>query len=167
MTFDVVIANPPYDSYNLHGRIMDKVKKHTNECYSVMPLNKSIRFKYCEWLNNPFNGQIAWNNVFLFDLKGNNNDYFSCKHCELFTTFNSYPYYTIRLKNDKFVVSEKKDGGCNCIIAEDKVEETKKFLEWVNNKDSEHKLICFHCWTIHPPRYIFHRLYEIYKEKNK
>ena len=77
MKLDIVIANPPYNRWKLHTKIANQIKLKTIKSVFIMPINVDIKYKTAEFLEKPFGDEIAWNNVFLLDMDGNINEYFS------------------------------------------------------------------------------------------
>lgn len=92
--------NPPYDNYFIHTRICNEVKKHTDNAIAICPINKATRYKTCEFVDKPFGEQITWNNVFIMDLMGENNEYFSTKN-SIFVKHTTDPFYTMWYKKRK------------------------------------------------------------------
>ena len=48
-----------------------------------MPLSSKVRYNTAEYVGNPFG--IAWANIFVFDLKGNKNEYYSFENAPFFS----------------------------------------------------------------------------------
>lgn len=161
MRLDVVIANPPYGSNrnpNFHNRIMNEIKPKVSQCISVMPLSSKVRYKTAEYVGNPFG--IAWANIFVFDLKGNKNEYYS---------FDNAPFFS-ETKTGLAIKMNGKDLGLgsfanerNSVIPAQK-QEAQDFCDWVNERNNELSLLFFKLVDRRPSRPFLNKLYEVYNE---
>lgn len=78
MKIDCFIMNPPYNTAytNLCDNITDLIKQKRPKKYiQICPINSKIKYKMAEFVCNPFG--IRWSNIFVFDMLGNENEYFS------------------------------------------------------------------------------------------
>ena len=76
---DVYIMNPPYvgnGHTHLSEKIYSKIKEYNPIAFiGLSPLVKESKYKTAEHINNAFAG--VWNYVWMFDLLGEENEYFS------------------------------------------------------------------------------------------
>ena len=78
---DVWLCNPPYNGNKnkancLHVSIAKHIKKKKIERFiQVSPIVAQMKYKTAEYIGNPFG--IRWSNIFIFDMLGNENEYFS------------------------------------------------------------------------------------------
>ena len=165
--FNTVIMNPPYDNYFIHTRICSEVKKHTDNAIAICPINKATRYRTCEFADKPFGDQIAWNNVFIMDLMGENNEYFSTKN-SIFVKHTTDPFYTMWYKNGKYIIDNSERNlelGHNLILDENRLDEIQKFFDWLNTTDNEIVKNSTHITTVRPSRYNINKLWEIYQNE--
>jgi len=161
MKIDIVIANPPYGAKlnpNFHNRIMNEIKPKVSHCIAVMPLSSKVRYKTAEYVGNPFG--IAWSNIFVFDLKGNKNEYYS---------FDNAPFFS-DTKTGLAMKMNGKDLGLGSYANErnsvilSKKQEAQDFCEWVNERNNELSLLFFKLVARRPSRPFLNKLYEVYNE---
>ena len=173
MKIDVVIANPPYNRWKLHTKIANYIKLKTIKSVFIMPINVDIKYKAAEFLEKPFGDEIAWNNVFLLDMNGNINEYFSENNACFFknTTVHKSkdPFYKICFENNKLTIkqfiTDDEKYRWNCIIREEYTETIKKFLDWVNTQNNENINFIKKTFTPkHVSKYAINKLWEIYNE---
>lgn len=162
MRIDNVIANPPYGANlnpNFHNRIMNEITPKSSHCIAIMPLSSKVRYNTAEYVGNPFG--IAWSNIFVFDLKGNNNEYYS---------FDNAPFFS-DTKTGLAIKLNGKDLGLgsfanerNSVILSQK-QEAQEFCDWVNKRNNELSLLFFKLVDRRPSRPFLNKLWEIYNEE--
>lgn len=164
MRIDNVIANPPYGAIlnpNFHNRIMNEIKPKVSNCISVMPLSSKVRYKTAEYVGNPFG--IAWSNIFVFDMLGNKNEYFSYNEMPLWDKTSNKTLWIRENPPEIFIMDTIKDTTkmrFNIINNSD----SQNFVKWVNTSEVGTFFIKY-IRTTFPSRYMYNRLWEIYNEQ--
>ena len=110
-------------------------------------------------MGNPFG--IAWSNIFVFDLKGNKNEYYS---------FDNAPFFS-DTKTGLAIKMNGKDLGLGSFANErnsiilSKKQEAQEFCDWVNKRNNELSLLFFKLVARRPSRPFLNKLWEIYNER--
>lgn len=163
MRIDCFIMNPPYNGPGHQNficrRITKEIKNLKPQKYiQICPNEANLFYKTAEFVCNPFG--IAWSNIFVFDLKGDKNEYCS---------FDNAPFFS-ETKTGLSIKMNGKDLGLgsfanerNSIIPSQK-QEAQEFCEWVNKRNNELSLLFFKTVTRRPSRPFLNKLYEVYNE---
>ena len=170
MRIDVVIANPPYSgSYDhLCKNIIDKLKEIKPSRYiSVHPMYSYQTYKTAEFVRNPFG--IRWSNIFVYDMMGNENDFFSKKKAPIWNKQSEDIIYVKGEQENTKVYIRKiqdKEKQINSVWNRVRVtndETTRKFVDWLNTNE-EAKFRLGFIRTRHISILLYNRLWEIYNE---
>lgn len=171
MKINNFICNPPYSGPydNLCKNIIDKLKETKPTHYiSVHPMYSYQTYKTAEYVGNPFG--IRWSNIFVYDMLGNENDFFSKKAAPI---WNKQSEDIIYVKGEQENTSvyirkiENKEKEINSVWTRFRVtndETTRKFVEWLNtNKEAKFRLGFIRTTQI--SKLLYNRLWEIYNEE--
>lgn len=168
MRIDCFIMNPPYSNgpVNITDKINEKIKNtKPNYIIAIHPMYRTTKYKTAEFVENPFTEYNPKNNnLWIFDLLGDKNEYFSdnknfpywetCSKSNkiLYARWN-YNYELIELENYSFAFRR---GFVKDNIPMDFVEwlQTNEYAQWCRKT-------FFQC---SPKTNVITRLWEIYNE---
>ena len=139
---------------------MNMIKYKTERCIAIMPLSSKVLYKTAEYVGNPFD--IAWNNIFIFDLHGNKNDYYVFENAPIFS--NKKTGLCIKMNGDKIGLGSFQNER-NSINKCDK-EKAQLFCDWINKKTNDFSKLFFKIVARRPSRPFLNKLWEIYNAKD-
>lgn len=164
MKIDCFIMNPPYAGQgklaNIHQKIIKMIKdKKPTSLISVNPMNSCMKYKSAEFIKGAFD--IKWNNVFIFDCLGNNNEYF---------IESGFPYWNKKGDKSIWIVKHKVDIVDNKITTMRRrtafdnkyIDIVKPFIKWLNENKLEDIQKC--STTLVSPK-LYNYLWEIYENE--
>ena len=169
MKIDCFIMNPPYNNCQSHnGRIGDKItenikNKQPQKYIQIQPINSKMKYKTSEFVCNPFG--IRWSNIFIFDMLGSINEYFSYSEMPLWDK-NSNETLWSNEKSNKVFLTKSNDDTTKCRFKIKDTQETYDFIKWMNT-DTKAQFFIKYIRTTLPSRYMYNRLWEIYNEIHK
>lgn len=140
MKIDNFICNPPYNNpktkdkklSRICNNIISSIKEmKPSNFIAICPINASLKYRIAEFIDKPF--EIRWNNVFIFDLLGNENEYYTNIQCPLYDSSSNKVLWLKWGKHNKIVLAEtsSKCSKRNISKIED-IQETNDFIAWCN-----------------------------------
>lgn len=167
MRIDNFIMNPPYNNCQSHnGRICDNItveikNKHPLKYIQIQPINSKMKYKTAEFVCNPFS--IRWSNIFIFDMLGNINEYFSFNEMPLWDKNSNKTLWNTENPPKVFITENDEETHKRRFKIKD-IQETYDFIQWMNT-DTKAQFFIKYIRTTLPSRYMFNRLWEIYNEE--
>ena len=172
MKIDVIIANPPYNNPKTKDKKLSRIcnniissikEKKPSNFIAICLINASLKYRTAEFVCNPFG--IRWSNIFIFDMLGNINEYFSFNEMPLWDK-NSKKTLWLLENPTKVVLTETDNDTTKRRFKIKDNNETKDFIQWMNT-DPKAKFFIKYIRTTLPSRYMFNRLWEIYNEEHR
>ena len=168
MKIDCFIMNPPYNGHEKQNficrRITKEIKSLKPQKYiQICPNEANLFYKNAEFVCNPFG--IRWSNIFIFDMLGNINEYFSFNEMPLWDK-NSKKTLWLLENPSKVVLTETDNDTTKRRFKIKDTQETYDFIQWMNT-DPKAKFFIKYIRTTLPSRYMFNRLWEIYNEEHR
>lgn len=165
MIIDCFIMNPPYNGPGhknfICRRITKEIKNLKPKKYiQICPNESNLSYKTAEFVCNPFG--IIWSNIFIFDMLGNINEYFSFNEMPLWDKNSNKTLWMLE-NPTKVVLSDTDDETTKRRFKIKDTQETKDFIQWMNTDTKAQFFIKFIRTTL-PSRYMYNRLWEIYNE---
>lgn len=165
MKIDCFIMNPPYNGPGHQNficrRITKEIKNLKPQKYiQICPNEANLFYKTAEFVCNPFG--IRWSNIFIFDMLGNINEYFSFNEIPLWDKNSNKTLWMLE-NPAKVVLTETNNDTSKRRFKIKDNQETKDFIQWMNT-DTKAKFFIKYIRTTLPSRYMYNRLWEIYNE---
>lgn len=165
ISISVFIMNPPYNGPGHQNficrRITKEIKRLKPQKYiQICPNEANLSYKTAEFVCNPFG--IRWSNIFIFDMLGNINEYFSFNEMPLWDKNSKKTLWM--LEKPKVVLSDTDDETTKRRFKIKDNKETKDFIQWMNT-DTKAQFFIKYIRTTLPSRYMYNRLWEIYNER--
>lgn len=168
LKIDLFLMNPPYNNCQSHNeligdKITEEIKdKHPLKYIQIQPINSKMKYKTAEFVCNPFG--IRWSNIFIFDMLGNKNEYFSHNEMPLWDKTSNKCLWTHENPPKVYITKTDKNTSKKRFNVKD-TQETYDFINWINTNETA-KFYITYIRTILPSRYMFNRLWEIYNAED-
>ena len=167
---DVWLCNPPYNGNKnkancLHVSIAKHIKKKKIERFiQVSPIVAQMKYKTAEYIGNPFG--IRWSNIFIFDMLGNENEYFSQNKMPLWDkTSNKCIWLEGEGYNQKVILCDINKNNAKTRYKIKDCKETNDFIDWLNTNEIAKWRLTWIRSTLASPA-LYNRLWEIYKNES-
>ena len=168
ISISVFILNPPYNDCQKHNEnILDKITeiiryKQPQKYIQIQPISSKTRYKTAEFVGNPFD--IRWSNIFIFDMLGNKNEYFSHNEMSLWDK-DSNKCLWLHENPPKVYITETDEETHKRRFNVKDTQETYDFINWINTNEIGIFYITYIRTTL-PSRYMINKLWEIYNAEN-